>query len=117
MPLLTYDDHPLFPTSAPKGQAHILENTTHEDDVSGPRSLPSKRHQLCDFIATFLHRLREHPDALKDFFDPEVTSFKLLRHYGDAELGGLLPIMIWRRGDEVVVRLNLSQSAEHPWLT
>jgi hypothetical protein len=65
--------------------------------------MPDDDFQLCDFIATVFFKLEQYLDALKDFFDPNIKSFKLLRHFGDSRLGDILPFMIWRRGRYVIV--------------
>jgi hypothetical protein len=105
MVYVEYRDHPLFPADAPKGQAHILGEGLGYND-QGPGPMPKPSYQLCDFIATVLFKLEQYPDALKDFFDPEIESFKLTRHYGDGEIRGIMPFMIWRRGKNVIVRLK-----------
>jgi len=89
-----YEDHPLLPAGAPVGQAHILKTS-----ASGAGT----GHKLCDFIATLLHNLTDYPNAAKDFFNPEVTSFKLIRHYRVGESGRILPYIIWRKNKKVAV--------------
>jgi hypothetical protein len=106
MVFLEYRDHPLFPAAAPEGHAHIFEDGLGYDEPGlGP--MPKLDHQLCDFIATLLYKLEKYPDTLKDFFNPEVNSFKLIRHYGGGKNRGILPFMIWRRGNRVIVSLKL----------
>jgi hypothetical protein len=109
-----YRGHPLFPADAPRGQAHILEDSMAYDE-EGPRQMPKPDYELCNFIATFLYNLEEYPNALKDFFNPEVKSFRLIRDYGnrlipyddDDEFYGILPFIIWRRGNNVFVSPRL----------
>jgi hypothetical protein len=96
-----YQDHPLFPAAAPRGQAHILKVPPEEVDLSS--LCISMKYQLCDFIATFLSKLEKYPSALTDFFDPEIKSFKFVR---EGEVG-FLPFMIWRRGKQVFVSHTL----------
>jgi hypothetical protein len=113
MTIASYKDHPLLSASAPSGQAHILE-TNEVHDVTKGGSFSTTGHKLCDFIATFLHSLEEHPNALEDFFDPEVKFFKFIRKYEEGETGHLLPFMISRKKDTVRVsnlrRMNAPQS-------
>jgi hypothetical protein len=102
MVYVEYRDHPLFPADAPQGQAHIFKEGLGYTD-RGPTPMPDDDFQLCDFIATVLFKLEQYPDALKDFLDPNIKSFKLLRHFGDSRLGDILPFMIWRRASDVIV--------------
>jgi len=102
MTIAPYVDHPLLPASAPSGQAHILEINAVRV-VSEVGSFSTRGHKLCDFIATFLHNLEEHPNALRDFFDPEVKFFKFIRKYEEGEKSHLLPFMISRKKDKVIV--------------
>jgi hypothetical protein len=97
MDSLNYQDHPLFPAKAPTGQAHILE--IRPDDLKVSAIHVSLRYQLCDFILTFLSKLEMYPNALTDFFNPEVESFKFVRE-------GEFSFMIWRRGTDVFVSLT-----------
>lgn len=91
MASIEYEEHPLLPIDAPKGQPHILKPNL--ESVIG--------HQLCDFIATLLFNLEQHPDALKDFFDPEVKSFKFIWHV--KEHSDMMPIIVWRKDKIVLV--------------
>ncbi|KAF2828587.1 hypothetical protein CC86DRAFT_380499 [Ophiobolus disseminans] len=101
MTIAPYKDHSLLPAEAPSGQAHILEtNAIH--DVSKVGSFSTRGHKLCDFIVTFLHNLEEHPNALKDFFDPDVKFFKFIRKFEEGVSGGFLPFMISRKKDKVI---------------
>lgn len=109
---LTYRDHPLLPANAPKDQAHVLNHDPNDTNDQDGLSITS--HKLCDFIATLLDRLEQYPNALKDFFDPNIKSFKLIRHYGDNENGQVLPLMIWRKKKKVVVRIRTNTSGPTP---
>jgi hypothetical protein len=93
-----YKDHPLLPASAPVGQAHVLE----------VGNFSKGGHKLCDFIATLLHNLTDHPDAIKDFFDPKVKSLKLILRCKAGERGRTLPYIIWRNNKKVAVSTNIS---------
>jgi hypothetical protein len=107
---IKYKDHPLLPADAPGGQPHIIDITADKED------LHLKYARLCDFVATVLHHLESHPDALKDFFDPKVKSFKFLRvekpladFIPDAPLmrgRERLSRMIWRMENKVMVSLH-----------
>jgi hypothetical protein len=101
---LTYLDHTFLPASTPQDHAHVLINDSN--DENNQDGLLTINHKLCDFIATVLDRLEEYPNALKDFFNPNVKSFKLIRHYGDDESGQVLPLMIWRKKKKVVVSVD-----------
>jgi hypothetical protein len=102
MAFVEYKDHPLFPAAAPRGQAHVLEDSIGCDE-EGPGQMPRPDYQLCDFITTLLYKLEQYPNALQDFFNPEIKSFKLVRHYGDGKICGIRPFMIWRRQYDVIV--------------
>jgi hypothetical protein len=101
MPYPNYEDHPHFSANAPTGQAHIFEL---DGDIMRyfDEGLPRGGNELCDFIATLLHNLEDHPDALTNFFDPAVKTFKFLR-YGS---GAMLPLAILRHEKTVVVSPN-----------
>ncbi|KAF2033677.1 hypothetical protein EK21DRAFT_108806 [Setomelanomma holmii] len=101
--MLIYKDHPLLPASAPTAQAHIFEHVDMDEDISEEEERRrSVKIEFCDLIATFLSNLEKHPDALANFFDPKVKSFMFRRKYVEGEDGGYLPIMISRKGKEVV---------------
>jgi hypothetical protein len=105
---IKYKDHSLLPADAPGGQPHILDDGEGADEIGYAR--------LCDFVATVLHNLEGHPDALKDFFDPKVKSFKFLRI--EKPLANFIPDaplmrgrerlsrMIWRIENKVIVSLH-----------
>lgn len=73
------EDHPLLPANTPKGQAHILTIWQYGGDTH--KSIFHMGHDphLGDHVATVLHNLEGHPDAVKDFFNPDVKSFKIQR--------------------------------------
>jgi hypothetical protein len=91
-----YEDHPLLPASAPEGQAHILEY-----DGCLMRSIAEIK--LCDFVATLLSKLDKYPDALKDFFDPDIKYFHLVRKYKPGHKSCMTQFMISRKKNRVVV--------------
>jgi hypothetical protein len=78
MPRIKHIDHPLLPADAPKDQPHVLRIGADEDEIHNMSHLLASDARLCDYVATVLHNLEGHPDALKDFFDPEIKSFKFL---------------------------------------
>jgi hypothetical protein len=104
MPYPNYEDRPHFSANAPTGQAHIFEL---DGDIMRyfHEGLPRGGNELCDFITTLLHNLKDHPDALTNFFDPAVKTFKFLR-YGVANM---LPLAILRHEKTVVVSPNFQE--------
>lgn len=88
-----YEDHHLLPADAPHGQAHILVRDGY----------PAKGRTLGDYIATFLMNLDKHPDALKDFFDPDIKFFHVVRKFKKGESKAEMGFMILRKKDRVIV--------------
>jgi len=107
MMLIGYEDHPLLPANASEGRAHILKEISDGVIDIPNEDVVSELPKLDDFITNFLYRLKDRPDALSDFFDPDVASFKLLWlcHPMIGEESKLFPSMIWRKGDVIVVSL------------
>ncbi|KAH7077890.1 hypothetical protein BKA63DRAFT_601917 [Paraphoma chrysanthemicola] len=99
LPFPGYLDHLLLPASAPEGQAHIFDK--FDDMVRNAGDLDPQLHRLCDYIPTFLHNVKEQPEALASFFDPAVKTFKFLRHSGDTS-DFLLALAILRKGTTVI---------------
>jgi hypothetical protein len=65
---------------------------------------------LGDHIATVLLHLegQGHPDALKDFFNPNIKSFKLLRV--EEQGACYMSCIIWRVKNEVMVSATYTAS-------
>lgn len=95
-----YEDHPLLPADAPHSQAHILARDGY----------PDKGHILGDYVATFLVNLDKHPDALKDFFNPDIKFFHLVRKFKEGTSSADMEFMISRKKDRVIVSLVGSKS-------
>ncbi|KAF1920889.1 hypothetical protein BDU57DRAFT_525859 [Ampelomyces quisqualis] len=107
-----YEHHKLFPRSAERGVPHILR----EHQESGPAlpRTPYVEHELCDYVATFLHRLSsqgKHTKALDQFFDNTIPMFKFWRR---SEAGDNW--IIWRQGTEVICGIyTLGEGDEVNW--
>lgn len=101
---MEYEDHPLLPSNAPKGQPHIIKDSQQNNDFLYDVYETDGKPNLCDFIATVLHRLKDHPTALHDFFDQTITSFKFLRV--EKKDGPYMSSMIWRMKNQVMVCLD-----------
>ena len=79
MPRIKHESHPLLPADAPKDQPHILDIEADDDEIHDSGHILPGDARLCDYVATVLHHLEGHADALRDFFNPEIKSFKFLR--------------------------------------
>jgi hypothetical protein len=77
-----------------------LQGIKYETDTGG--------HRLGLYVAALFQKLEGHPDAYKDFFDPAIKSFKFLRF--SKEKSGHLSMMIWRKGNIVVVCCSATSS-------
>jgi hypothetical protein len=90
-----FKDHMRLPATAERGRAHIIDLYR-----SGNRSNPEDLPDLNDCIATTLDQMKQYPNALKDFFDQDVRSFKFSRTF--AENNGATWV-IWRLETAVIV--------------
>jgi hypothetical protein len=95
-----YGDHPLLSASALEGQAHII---TCDDDFI-PSTAGCKQ---CDFIATLLSKLDHYPDALKNFFDPDIKSCLLVRKWKPGQSSSNTQFMISHKKNRVVVGFDI----------
>ncbi|KAF2006924.1 hypothetical protein P154DRAFT_529322 [Amniculicola lignicola CBS 123094] len=94
-PTLVYEPHPLLPAHRPRDYPHII--TMDSLKTLGTKSIAEFRP--CDSTATLLHNIKDQfPNALQDFFNPEVSSFKLLQENTNPKCGTLV---IWRRKQRV----------------
>ncbi|KAF7443715.1 hypothetical protein A1F94_009810 [Pyrenophora tritici-repentis] len=116
MERMKYENHPLLPSNARQGQPHVLKDGQDIEHIEDgfevvrydPRSTLRKPAQLCDFVATILHRIGDHPTALKDFFGPAIKYFKFLRI---TKNGCFMTVIIWRKDNEVMV----GPYNQYPW--
>jgi hypothetical protein len=99
-PELVFKDHPLLPAKSGKTRAHILKELP-----KGPAKWPNYV-RLWDCIATTLDYIKDYPNALQDFFDPDVTSFKFRRNHKGDDYETMESFLIWRRGQEILVGLS-----------
>lgn len=75
-----YEDHVDFPANAEACRPHILRECREHNSESS--KTPKIDYELCDYIATMLHRLStqgKYPNALDQFFDPKVPCFRFWR--------------------------------------
>lgn len=94
--------HDLLPANAPVDQAHLLESSSKPAFDIG--ELSPRGRKLWDFLVTFLNDLKHQgwPCALKDFFDPEITNFRVFWPLAKNNLY-FRSFVVWHRGKCVMV--------------
>jgi hypothetical protein len=94
-PHVVYKNHPLSPVDVKNTRARIFKKLPRNCKEATTFS-----RNLWDYIATMLDSMKSN--ALEDFFDPAVTSFKFSRrHEGNDD--NMNSFIISRTADEVLV--------------
>ena len=86
---------------APNDHSHCLTRVPRF--VRLDTGLEFAKPEIYDFIVTLLDRIKEYPNAVKEFFDPGVLEFKLSGHLRRQRSDQTTSYVIWRKEECVLV--------------